>query len=125
VTTKTDEAISAVLTRAVEAAQVTGEFVVEQAPDVVQQLLAWELTHSLVWALTLAAVITLVWKSRRWILTAGGDVPTPEDELTTGAIASVPTAMLAFPMITYILVGLKVLVAPKLFLLEYAASLIK
>lgn len=121
--TKADEAVSQVLAKALEAPQVTGDFVVEQAPDVVQQLLLWELASSCIWAAAILLAITLVWLGRRWLVSL--DDYDDEGRITTAFIAAVITSFLSVPLLFNIAAALKVLVAPNIFLLEYAASLIK
>lgn len=104
------------------------DFAVEHAPDLVQQLLVWNATVSAIWfSIGVAAMaVTIVaykafWRhtadqfnefDRPWIRFAGG----------MGALC---TAVISVMVMASSLSWLKILIAPKLYLFEYAASLAK
>jgi len=48
---KTDEVLAKVVEKALIVAEKTGEFVVEQAPDVLQQFFAWHIASNIYWLL--------------------------------------------------------------------------
>lgn len=114
-----DEAVAAVLSKALEVANTTGEFVVEQAPDVVNQLVSYYtalygagLIAGIV-LLTLAIILFIKgWRNNEW-----------ED------VRVVLSLFLAMPGLALGIVNtlslLKIMLAPKIWLMEYAASLIK
>ena len=98
------------------------DFILEQAPDVVQQLLAWELWSSLVLGTFFMVLSIFVFVcvirthiKRHKINTTWDDPLVPLGY----AAALVPT----LPAICEYMEALKVLIAPKLYLIEYAARL--
>lgn len=48
---KTDEALAKVVERALEVAEQTGNFVIEQAPDLLQEFYAWHIGSSIFWGI--------------------------------------------------------------------------
>lgn len=150
-----DEALTRLINRSIDAAEsVAGDiseassdaaaFLVAEIPDVIQQLLVWHAIESLVWFLTGLMLIAAPWfVYLRW---GGRGKPTEpkygearyEETLThsyTGTInedgmgalvlgGAVATA-LGFTLVMINLEWLQILVAPKLYLLEYARALIR
>lgn len=126
----------------VEAFKHGASFVQAELPDVLRQLLAWELTRSVVIVLvSLAVLVTLGLLARRY----GRPERIPETEWTeyraswawerdgdaslAGFLAAFLggfTAMFAAGFfVDGVLDAVKILIAPKVFLLEYAASFVK
>lgn len=112
-----DEAIAAVLSKALEVAQTTGNFVVEQTPDVINQLVAYNTalyTAGLVTGIALAITCAICfYKAVRSYC---------ESYLTVSILTGF--GALPFTIVNTILL-LKITLAPKAWLLDYAASLIK
>lgn len=118
-TTK-DEVVAAVLTKSLEVASATGQFIQEQAPEVVQQLLMWKFTEACTVACALALLVGMsVWKFPY------KDLWDPYDLDWSPIIVGIIQAILVIPTFCYGLIALKIAIAPKLYLLEYAASLVK
>lgn len=110
------------------------DFAIEQSPDVIQQLLLWHaLQSALVFGFALGYTIILVWivvkhsktipeKGQanliwRWPACRMGHEMNP---------AAVSLIVLVMPCLgLFHLDWLKIMLAPKLYLLEYAASLVK
>lgn len=149
-----DEALTRLINRSVDAAEsvagditnATGtalDFLATEIPDVVQQLLIWHAIESFIWfflgTLVLAAPWFVYW---RW---GGRGEPTEpkygemryKETLTHGYYGQVREEALAFfallsGIVTFLglaltlsnLDWLKILVAPKLYLLEYARVLV-
>lgn len=120
--------INELLVGALALAQDTGEFLAEQIPDVVMQLLWWHGIESALFML-LAIVILLIWlpldvKLGKY-LWRNDDVISDDFWLGYGLFGSVLRGLLIVIVVrSSNLVWLKILVAPKLYLLEYAASLV-
>lgn len=116
------ERANEVLLKMLEGLDRAGEFAVEQVPLVVQELLTWHLVVSLLW-FTISAVVMItsivfivsVWRGRF------------EDRQDAALIclflSTIPLA--AFFIMVHNIDWLQILVAPRLYLLEYAAGLVK
>lgn len=128
-----DEAIAKVLETALNGLQKTGEFVVEQAPDVVRQLIAFHTAYyvlfvalAVVWYVVGYTVTYQIVKRRKAYIakreyhysdTVGYEI--------SGAFCAVGTTLGATAMLcTNVINLLKITLAPKVWLLEYAASLV-
>jgi hypothetical protein len=103
----------------------TQEFVVEQAPEVIQQLLTWHLVENLIWgvlSIFTLVIILICWgaiikfwdiiykKDLEWVLFPMFILTFLQFVVSIGGIISFMDAG-------------KILVAPKLYLIEYAANL--
>lgn len=131
---KTDEALAQVLTKALEAAEKTGQFVVEQAPDVVQQLvLYYTVLHWASVALSLFILVGGMTLSVRSFKSAFARAEKDEykdadhfGEFWLGLFAGISSAVTFFALfIGNISDALKITLAPKVWLIEYAANLIR
>lgn len=98
-------------------------FLQAQLPDVIQQLLAWKATQSVLWfSLPIIALVVFV-NLAGWICRKSE--PMDRDEKAFVAwITLIPVTILA------VIAGcnmdwLQILIAPKIYLIEYAASLAK
>ena len=126
---KTAELINEILQKGIKAAEITGDFAIEQAPEVIQQLLLWKGIHSFVeWFFIGVVMGVLNW----WVLTKkelpylrGKDGCSDNWEFGPILIINVLCAFLSLAWLFGSNDWLKIWVAPKLFLLEYAASLVK
>lgn len=130
---KTTELINTILEKAISVAEQTGEFVVEQAPDVIQQLLVWKFTVSLmafcagiISLIGLTYLINLVAKdnnAKNKDRASYHQFPTPMIWLM-GVLIQVLVVVIAFGAWEGMM-WIKIWLAPKLYLLEYGASLVK
>lgn len=101
------------------------EFSKQQIPDIIHQLLVWKIAESIVW-LVLGALImfTGAWVTNRFRERMN------EDEASSGTICqiivTIVTAFIGICMIVSNLLDvLYIWLAPKVWLIEYAADLIK
>lgn len=118
------------------------DFAIEQAPDVIRQLLAWHFTLSFLSTLVFLCVVGLLVLAGRylWVRRPFPDNSSTPDEDAAGhnpndiewtnrGIACIIWTISALIFLMGFgasdLVWLKIWVAPKLFLLEYAATLVK
>ena len=119
---ESDKAIAAVLNRALEGANAAGDFLKEQLPDVLQQLLLWNIwKHSLVVALCPTVIVLSVLLIRKaWKEDWDEPIWVPITFICLFACAICPLVMLGslFEIV-------QIVVAPKIWLLEYAANLLK
>lgn len=138
-----DQAILAIL----DAAKKTGDFVLEQAPDVVHQLLTYYTLYYAVW-ITVWSILLLLsgrivyimiaaQKATRGDTYANGeyDIITPAKFPRVAQWDDTPRGMLgilgsAIAVVSFFSLGsngsnlLKILVAPKIWLIEYASKLV-
>jgi len=106
-----------------------GQFAVDQAPDLVQQLLAWSLIRSIILSLafiTLSVATALV-APRLWRIgmrrKSESEYGTAGDGWFALCFILVGSSCLSFAMfIGGVLNCVQILIAPKVWLLEYAAS---
>ena len=121
-------ALAEILIKATETAEVAGAFVVAELPDVVQQLLMWKMVESI--AMCLVGVLILI--PSAVLLYRGitskipyfdqNDEPTAKMALTIiGGLAAILPGGFGFAALN--LDWLQILIAPKIYLIEYAASL--
>lgn len=144
---ETDKVVAEILTKAMEATRVAGNFVVEQAPDVIQQLLTIHLAYALLgvvcgvlflagffWLAVFAPFDKLYVAQEEYMANDneryGGVKRQKKDRLETrcygGVIAGIISGGIgAGILIENVPVALKIYFAPKVYLLEYAASLVK
>lgn len=133
-TSKTDQILAVILEKALAAAEKTGQFVVEQAPDVVQQLIVYNLVISGLASL-LGLVLTLtLFKTIPACLKWGPIMDDYRHKEHEGAIikfllnfGAALVCVSAGPLFFFENIGnfLKLVLAPKVWLLEYAANLIR
>lgn len=120
--------IAEILKQAVSAAQKGGEWIAGQIPDVLHQLIVWTAVQGAV-ALALEVALTICWvmfipRHFRWV-SAGSYRDDREFTYVPVGFAALGSAIFYACLTGYVFDGLKALVAPKLFLLEYAAHVLK
>lgn len=119
-----------IITRVTSGADAAIQFGKEQIPEVLKQLLIWNFTFSfLIWfsatAIIVGYIIWMLTKFKWWFKN--------QRTTTTEQDAAVTVLTVIWGFISFIMIfvfwcnldWLKIWVAPKLYLLEYAASLIK
>lgn len=115
-----DQAVAKVLTSALEAAQNGADFLVGQAPEVITQLLWWEGVSSF-----LLCGVFLYLTGLFGRISYNGFRDRYEDDANTAACVFGTGASIIFGIVTLCnLAWLKILIAPKIFLIEYAARLV-
>ncbi len=137
------QALAAILNKTMAGVETGASFLQAELPDVIQQLLAWKLYSSIAYgavgALMLAGVVVLLIKSiKKEQVTAGGgeyrntkptlvwdcDGDVHPGVLILGTIAVIG-AIFGIALIAELMTAMQIAVAPKIFLIEYAASLAK
>lgn len=99
-------------------------FAVEQIPEVLRQVLAYGMVEDAVIVISCAVILVLLWKLHFSVKEIWD-----KNEYSAAPIAYVPMSLIAvasfFAMGSYLLDALKIISAPKLYLLEYAAHMAK
>ena len=115
-----DGALQDLITKTVAAAETAGGFVATEAPIVVEQLLAWNYTISMIW-FCLAIIVVVFGTIVGYVLEK-----TCNEEGVTVFLFAICSIVGFFICCTGNgLTWLQIAIAPKLYLLEYAADLIK
>lgn len=111
-------ALADILIKATETAEKAGEFVLTELPDVVQQLLWWKFAESVLLTLIGFAVLPAVFFVRRKY-----SEDSSFDEVFFWIVASMPCVVAV--ILIFHLGWLQILIAPKVYLIEYAAELVR
>ncbi len=127
-----DKKMDAVATKVIEWMESTEGFVVEQAPDVVQQLLDYSFYRSIIWLLLICACLLALnlgcfyWRKLITEDTAEDWGPTEKQECREKVYLIQGVFSFLFFLIGFIhfLDILKIVTAPKLFLLEYFRAIL-
>ena len=116
------KALAALLAKTTSAAEAGASFLQAELPEVIQQLLMWKAVESGVHFL-LAAIATglLVWGAKRFWQWCRAEDSYMESLVMLPAIAASVFAVIAMSSLDW----LQILIAPKVYLIEYAASLAK
>lgn len=136
-----EKALVEIIEKASRGIDSSAEFITGQIPDVVQQLLSWKLAESCIGGFTSLLVTILcvaflfigvrkyqdgvIKKENNWA--HDGDIySTPTGVLIIGASGSLFVLLLSIPIMYYSAIdAAKIVLAPKLYLIEYAAHLVK
>jgi Kef-type K+ transport system membrane component KefB len=97
------------------------DFVVSQAPEFVKQLLAWAFYSDLFWAIIFAILTILL---GRWAFRASPKRSENDDWVAT-VILTVFTIVFGLVVFGFLSEAIKITIAPQVYLLEYAKSMIK
>lgn len=120
-TSKLDDTVNQILQDAVAKAAQGAEFLKGEVPAVVQQLLHWNMLACLAWsACALIAIGIVVWANVIAFRTKDDDYFAP------AALGGSAIAIFALIVLTNnIIEAIKISIAPKVWLLEYAAHLVR
>ena len=117
------QALLMILNQTVDAVKAGTTFLMAQLPDVIQQLLIWKAVESGIWfglgVLTTGLAVYGWVKVRKFWL--GDSIDMCAMLVITSLILSTAGLCTLFHNLTW----LQILVAPKIYLIEYAASLVK
>jgi hypothetical protein len=128
---ETQEKANQVLAALIESVASVRDFAIEQAPDVIQQLLTWNFTTTLIsffgWLICIGLWLYVNWIQYKWIKNGGGRDGL--GDLFPWIVINVfIQSIIILAFIKWINVSmdwLKIWLAPKLYLVEYAAELVK
>lgn len=122
-------AVVALIEKSLAAVDTTTTFLVAEIPDVVQQLLMWHMVKSAVYMLVgiaLLVAISAYWVA--WYRAAKRDSEGFESSgaFIGGIVGTVGSALLLPASVIYMdITWLQIWIAPKVWLIEYAARLVK
>lgn len=124
------DALAEVVRKAISLAEKTGEFVMEQAPELIQEFLTWKLYENIfIAAICIAVIIMARYLPTLWL---SKDKPNigyltvrffnlyGEEGALVSLMVFISATVLATPfLIVSILDIIKIVVAPKIYLIEY------
>lgn len=116
------KALASILNKTVSAAEAGASFLQKELPEVIQQLLMWKAVESAIYCLlSIACFLFGIWVTKKAWKTIR------ESDEGMEPLIMFPAAATAFSL--FVALGhtdwLKILIAPKLYLIEFAASLAK
>jgi len=132
-----NEVVNKLMIEMIETAGAVKSFVVTEAPEVVQQLLAWTVWENVIWlGIAIILLCLAIWNGLKIFKFNKKYSGLTYDERQEGEgsffmwfvssiVLSLITLITTAHMPSYILEIVKISVAPKVWLLEYASSLVK
>lgn len=126
-----DVALANVITKAVNSAEAAGAFLISEIPDVVQQTLLWYgVYHALTMFFGIIGILLIPYLGKKYVLRGIGMVEADKVGNPTGVFLAIFSFFGAIGgvacSLSYMnLVWLKIWLAPKLWLIEYATELTK
>ena len=125
---ETDQQLAEILKKGLEAAEKTGNFVVEQAPDLIQQLIVWKTCEYIFLILISIAFMFSLYKWHKSAMKRYDDFDDFCDkiEFFIYCIYSIVViSIFGIALFTSFFNLIQILLAPKIWLIEYASQLIK
>ena len=126
VVNKADDVLASLLEKTVGAVERGADWLAGEIPDVVNQLLAWHFWQSCILAFIflILCVAVVIGYIKLWKLVENEFDPSII-RIGDGVVATMLLCFLGSSCILTALNALKIAIAPKLYLLEYASSLVK
>lgn len=123
---KTDEQLAEILKKGLEAAEKTGSFIIEQAPDIIQQLILWKTVQYSASVVIGVFVLYMLWKKY------SSDKKKTDYYDSEDYFLENPFRVIIYAVVAAIGIGLtsdvynliQIIFAPKIFLIEYASKLL-
>lgn len=100
-------------------------FTKEQVPDVIQQLLRWKFAEAVILVLISLAVVVFCIYAGRLAWKADGEKYMDDGHCFVFSVSAIVGSILSFIGMLNLMTAVQIWLAPKVYLLEYAASLIK
>ena len=126
--TETDKQIAEILKKGLEVAEKSGNFVIEQAPDLVKQLITYKTIETSICVLIEITLMYLIFRYFKYLYKKNNENSDfiSDNELHVGAIiiTFVLSIFLFFVFIYDISNLIQLIFAPKIYLLEYIAQLL-
>ena len=127
-----DKQLAEILKKGLETAEKTGNFIVEQAPDLIKQLLIWKTVE---YSIYVIMGISLIIYFYRWTKKVSKEIKENEDDFEDYLMGSVSNIFIAIGQMTILIVGvllisenlhslIQIVFAPKIYLIEYTANLL-
>lgn len=129
---ETDKQLAEILKKGLETAEKTGNFIVEQAPDLIKQLLIWKTVE---YSIYVIMGISLIIYFYRWTKKVSKEMKENEYDFEDYFMDSVSSIFIAIGQMTILIVGvllisenlhslIQIVFAPKIYLIEYTANLL-
>ena len=126
--TETDKQIAEILKKGLEVAEKSGNFVIEQAPDLVKQLITYKTIEASIYVLIEITLIYLIVRYIKYLHKKNNEdsdfIVDNEFHITGMIITLIMGIILFFVFINDISDLIKLIFAPKIYLLEYIAQLL-
>ena len=129
---ETDKQLAEILKKGLETAEKTGNFIVEQAPDLIRQLLIWKtVEHSIYVIIGISLIIYFY----RWTKKVAKEMKEKEDDFEDYFMDSLANIFIAIGQISALIIGIalitenlhdliQIVFAPKIYLIEYTSQLL-
>ena len=129
---ETDKQLAEILKKGLETAEKTGNFIVEQAPDLIKQFLIWKTVE---YSIYVIMGISLIIYFYRWTKKVSKEMKENEYDFEDYFMDSVSSTFIAIGQMTILIVGvllisenlhslIQIVFAPKIYLIEYTANLL-
>ena len=125
---ETDQQLAEILKKGLEAAEKTGNFVVEQAPDLIQQLIVWKMCEYIFLIIISIAFIFSLYKWHKSVMKRYDNYDNFRDKIESfiyGVYAIAVILIFGIALFQSFFNLFQILLAPKIWLIEYASQLIK
>ena len=126
--TETDKQIAEILKKGLEAAEKSGNFVIEQAPDLVKQLITYKTVETSICVLIEITLMYLIFRYFKYLYKKNNEdsdfIPENAFHGVGIIITSLMGIFLFFVFINDISNLIQLIFAPKIYLLEYIAKLL-
>ena len=125
---ETDRQLAEILKKGLEAAEKTGNFVVEQAPDLIQQLIVWKTCEYIFFIIISIAFMFSLYKWHKSAMKRYDNYDNfcgKIESFIYGVYAIVVILIFGIALFKSFFDLIQILLAPKIWLIEYAANLIK
>ena len=129
---ETDKQLAEILKKGLETAEKTGNFIVEQAPDLIRQLFIWKTVEYSVYVIL---GISLIIYFYRWTKKVSKEMKENEDDFEDYFMDSFANILITIGQLSLLITGIILIVenlqdliqivfAPKIYLIEYSAKLL-
>ena len=129
---ETDKQLAEILKKGLETAEKTGNFIVEQAPDLIRQLLIWKTVEYSVYVIL---GISLIIYFYRWTKKVSKEMKENEDDFGDYFMDSFANILIPIGQLSLLIIGMmliaenlqdliQIVFAPKIYLIEYSAKLL-
>ena len=129
---ETDKQLAEILKKGLETAEKTGNFIVEQAPDLIRQLLIWKTVEYSVYVIL---GISLIIYFYRWAKKVSKEMKENEDDFEDYFMDSFANILITIGQLSLLITGIiliaenlqdliQIVFAPKIYLIEYSAKLL-
>lgn len=133
---KTDEQLAKILQKGIEVAEKSGHFIIEQAPDLIQQLIIWK---SVSYIFNILVGLSLLYAYYQWYKMVKNKIENNNNNNNKGILwdedfEDYPGLIISGVFIVIISISIlfisihnliQIIIAPKIWLIEYTMNLIK